>query len=373
MRKLVLAIIALIALFSAIRAYAESAAALPSPNAAGTGRGIQVHPGLVELGDGTASVGLAFNFMERSGAQPSLWNLLPLRIVYRNGDRSVAIGLNGLTFLLRGGVSVGMPIRIESPRSDDVISIGGKVTVDSRVQGDVWTLGADVVLTPRAEVTGDVVALGGKVIASAKSVVGGSISQVPAVKIPFLGVLGTKYSVQALDFGRQLLGYVLMGFALFIFSYYLTAHARELTQALAPAWRQSLATLAISFVLVPLTAILLIVSVVGVFFLPLLAMLLALAAFDGYLSLCVRIGGLLRRGAAAGAGGGSLYLFSSGMLGLFLVTLPALAGICLTLLPSDAAARAGQILQLAGLGLNLAGLLYGFGASLAHVRVRAAK
>ena len=373
MRKLVLAILALIALFSAIRAFPEPAAALPSSNAAGAGRGIQIHPGLVEIGDGTASLGLAFGYIERSGTQPNLWNLLPLRVLYRSGDRSVAIGLTGLTFLLRGGVSVGMPISIATPRSGDVISIGGKVTVDSRVEGDVWTLGADVVLTPRAEVTGDVVALGGKVIASGKSVVQGSISQVPAMKIPFLGVLGTKYSVQALEFGRQLLGYVLMGLALFLFSYYLAAHARELSQALTADWRQSLATLAISVVLVPLIAVLLIVSVVGVFFLPLLAMLLALAAFDGYLSLCVRIGGLLRKGGAGSAGEGSLYLFSSGMLGLFLATLPALAGICLTLLPSDALARAGQILQLTGLGLNLAGLLYGFGASFAQVRVRATK
>jgi len=31
----------------------------------------------------------------------SLWNLLPLRVVYRNGADSVTVGLNGLSFLLR--------------------------------------------------------------------------------------------------------------------------------------------------------------------------------------------------------------------------------------------------------------------------------
>ena len=300
MRKLILAIVALLALFSALRAF---------PQGEGGGLGVQLHPGLVEIGDGSASVGVAFGVMDGSDNQSGQWSLLPLRMVYRSGDRSLSVGLNGLSFLLSGGFSVGRPQRISSPRAGDVISVGGKVTVDARVDGDVWAMGADVQLTPRADVTGDVVALGGRVIAAGGAVVRGSISQEPRLKIPYLGVLGTQFSVQALAFGRHILTYILLGFALFLSSYYLSAHARDLYRAMGETWRATLLTLALSAVLVPILVLLLVASVIGVFFLPVLALALMIAAFDGFLLLCARLGGLVRGGGAQGDGGDALYLF----------------------------------------------------------------
>lgn len=362
MKKLVLTLLALIALFSALRAYAE-----PVPAA-----GIDLQPGLVEASDGASSVGIAFGVMEKSSGAASLWNLLPLRVVYRSGGTSITIGLNGLSFLLRGGVSVGRQVKVDKPRVGDVISIGGKVTVGSRVDGDVWTLGADVELGPQAEVTGDVVALGGKVLASAKAVVRGSVSQVPELKIPFLGVLGTQFSVQALGVGRQVLGYVLLGFALLLFCFYRAPRARGIYQSLPSSWRETLITLAVSLVVVPLVVVLLIVSVIGIFFLPILVFLLILMALEGFLLLCARLGGAVRRQAGTGAGGEPLWLFTSGLLGLFLVKAPALAGIFITLFRSEAAAKAGEILQLITLGCVAAGLLYGWGSALAHARSQAA-
>lgn len=229
MKKLVLTVLGLIALFSALRAYTEST--VPA--------GMALHPGLVEIGDGSTSIGMAFGIMEKSGQEPSTWSLLPLRLVYRNGDTNVTIGLNGLSFLLRGGMTVGRPVRVDSPRSSDVLSIGGKVTVNSRVDGDVWAVGADVELSPRADVTGDVVALGGRIIAAQGAIVRGSVSQVPQIKIPFLGILGTQFSVQVLATGRQLLGFVLFGFALFLGSFYREGHARMLYQSIPATWREA--------------------------------------------------------------------------------------------------------------------------------------
>jgi hypothetical protein len=368
MKKLVLTIIALLALFSAIRASSEAIAA-PSDTVAG--RGIQLHPGLVEITDGSSGVGLAFGLVEKPAAQPGRWNLLPVRLAYRSGDKSVAIGLNGLTFLLRGGLNVGKPLRVSAPREGDVISIGGRVLVDAPVHGDVWTLGADIELTPRAEVSGDIVALGGKVIGASRAVVRGTVSQVPGLRIPFLGMMGAQFSVQALGFGRHLVGFLLLGIGLFLSSYYLTTRARGLYHGLTGAWRPALVTLAVSLVLVPLLVVLLVVSVVGIFLLPVLVIGIALIALDGFLLLCARLGGLLRKSGDGEEGEDSLFLLSSGLLGLFLLKLPALAGIVLTMLGSDAAARAGQILQMASLGLMTAGLLYGFGASLAHAHARA--
>jgi hypothetical protein len=370
MKKLVLILLGLIALFSALRSYAETA---PSPASSGPTVpriGVQLHPGLAEIDNGGASLGIAFGMAESTGGQENLWSFLPLRLVYTSGDKSVSLSLNGLSFLLRGGVSVGRPVTVSAPRVGDVISIGGKVTVDSAVQGDVWTLGADVELSPRADVSGNVVTLGGKVVSSPKSLVHGTINQLPQLKIPFLGVMGTQFSVQVIAFGAQLLGYVLLGFLLFISTYYRAGHARQLYQSLPSAWRPSLVTLAISLVLVPLVVVLLIASVIGIFFIPVMIFIIVLVAFDGFLLLCARLGGWLRR-AAPGAEGTSLFVFTSGLLGLFLIKLPALVGIVLTLLHFDSAGRVGQVLQMVTMGLTAAGMLYGFAAVLAEARTRA--
>ena len=73
MKKLVLTILALIALFSAVRAYPQGAAG-GGLGAAGGGLGaagsnavgITVHPGLVEITDGATTVGMAFGIAEKS-------------------------------------------------------------------------------------------------------------------------------------------------------------------------------------------------------------------------------------------------------------------------------------------------------------------
>ncbi len=354
MRRLVITILALLALFSVLRAYTESPP------------GVQLHPGVIEIGDGASSVGIEFGVMEKSGE--GLWNLLPLRVVYRNGASTVTLGLNGLSFLLRGGASVGRPVVVNAPVSSDVISIGGKVTVNARVDGDVWTLGADVELGPKAEVTGNIVALGGKVRAAAGSVVHGTVNQVPELKIPFLGFLGTQFSVQVLSLGRQLLGYLLLGFALLLTSFYRTRRAQGLYASFGATWRESVVTMAVALVVVPLVAVLLVMSVVGIFFLPVLVFALVILGLEGFLLLCARLGGMLRKMPAESAGSDPLTLFTSGLLGLFIVKVPAFLGIFLTLVNAGVASVLGQILQLITLAAVAVGMLYGFGASMAFAR-----
>jgi hypothetical protein len=363
MKKLVLAILALIALFSALRAYTDPISA----------PGVALHPGLVEIGDGSTSIGIAFGIMERSGEEPSTWSLLPLRLVYKSGDTNVTVGLNGLSFLLQGGVSVGRPFKVDSPHAGDVLSVGGKVFVNSRVEGDVWVVGADIELSPRAEVTGSVIALGGKVVAAGGAVVHGSVSQVPQIKIPFLGILGTQFSVQVLATGRQLLGYILLGFALFLSCYYREGHARMMYQSIPVSWRETLITLAVSFVVIPVVTLLLIVSVIGVFFIPVLAFVVIILGLDGFLFLCVRLGGMLRQLDLAQSRNVPLSLLTSGLLGLFIVKLPALVGIFLTLLRSGATSLIGQMLQVITLACVSAAMVYGFGAALALSRRRSVK
>jgi len=290
--------------------------------------------------------------------------VLPLRLAVRSGDKSFSLGMNGLSFLLRGGVRLGRPVLVGAAQAGDVISVGGRVTVDARVDGDVWTLGADVVLTPKAEVTGRVVAIGGKVAADPRARVAGGITALPEIKVPFLGALATTASVPLLELGREILGYLLLAFLLFLVTYYLAGHARGLVQSALSRWRASLLSLVAAIVAVPLLIVLLVASGFGILLLPVLALLLIAAALDGFLALAVRIGAVLR----AGSGTDTLFLFTSGLLGLFLFKAPAMAGAVLPLVRSELAGKIGEICRMVSLGLTAAGLLYGFGAFLSNAR-----
>lgn len=359
MKKLVLSVIALLALFSVFRAFPQS------PNQ--PVRGVELHPGLVEIGDGESSMGVGFGMVSRGDG--GTWNVLPLRLTLRSGGRSLSVNLNGLSFLLRGGVRVGRPLAVTSPVRGDVVSVGGKVTVDAAVAGDVWVFGADAVLAPRAEVAGDVVVLGGEVVRSPKARVAGTVTALPGLKIPLLGGLATQASVPLLELGREALVFLLLGFLLFLLAWYLPAHAQALSASIPGSWRPSLLTLLVSLVALPLLVLLLVVSVFGIFLLPLLALAVAAAALDGLLAVLLRIGAAAR--AAAGTGTGSMSLFTSGLLGLFLLKLPAWAGIVLSLTRSELAGRIGGILRIVSLAATAAAMLFGFGASLALLRRKA--
>jgi hypothetical protein len=359
MKKLVLSVIALLALLAVVRAFPQS----PTPPV----HGVELHPGLVEIGDGASDLGISFGLVSRADGQKGAWNVLPLRMTLRSGGRSLSVSLNGLSFLLRGGVRVGRPLLVASPVRGDVISVGGKVTVDAAVDGEVWVFGADAVLTPKADVSGSVVVLGGEAVRSPRARVAGTVTALPELRIPLLSGLASQASVPLLELGREALLFVLLAFLLFLLTYYMAGRQQALVQSIPSAWRPTLLTVLVSLVAVPILALLLVVSVFGIFLLPLLALLLAAAALDGFLAVATRIGAAVR----AGTGTSSLFLFTSGLLGLFLFKLPAWAGILLALTRWEAAGKIGAVCRLVSLGATAAAVLYGFGAALAAARRKA--
>jgi hypothetical protein len=290
--------------------------------------------------------------------------VLPVTLALRSGDRVVTLSLNGLSFLLDGGFSLGRAVVVDRPRAGDVLSAGGPVTVSSRVEGDVWALGADVTLAAKAEVTGSVVALGGKVTADPKARVAGGIHRLAELKIPFLGALGSRYSVAALAFARGLLAFVLAAAGLLLASFYLTRGLAGTAAAAAERWRESLITIPVAVVALAVLAALLAVSVVGIFLLPFLALGVSLLAGLGALSLCVRLGAWMRRAGAETP----LALFTSGLLGLFVASLPGLAGIGAALFHGAAAAAVAGALRGVAAVIAVVLLAWGFGAALARLR-----
>jgi hypothetical protein len=332
---------------------------------------VRLHPGLIEIADGEASIALEFGLLE-GPSSGGAWSALPLRIAYQSGDTRIAVGLNGLSVLLRSGVQMGRPVRVESPRDRDLISIGGLVTVASRLDGDVWTLGADVDLAAQADVSGSIVAIGGSVTRAAGAKVSGSVVSLPEVKIPLLGGLAARFSVQALMLGRGALVYLLFGLALFLLAYFLPGHLRGLSDSIPSRWKAALASLGLAIVIVPAGILLLVVSVVGVFIIPVVAIFLAGLAIVGFLAVCVRFGASLRL-AKAGSNAGAVSLFASGLLGLFLLKLPGLVGVFFSLLAVPAAVTAAEVLRIITLAAAAAAFLYGLGSSLAMARAAASR
>lgn len=349
MKRLVIVLIALIALFTAIRAYTE---------------GLSVSPGALSVSDGATTLDLGFGLLSSEGGREGPWSVFPAALRLRTRDATVTLELHGLSLLLNGGVSLGRAVVVDRPRTGDVLSAGGPVTVSARVEGDVWSLGADVTLTAKAEVTGSVVALGGKVKADPKAKVGGGIHRLAEVRLPFLGVLGSRYSAAALAFARGALLFALAALALLFASFYLTRALAGTAAAASSRWRESLITLAVALAALPVLVALLAASVAGVFLLPFLALAVFAMAAHGGLALCARLGAWIRRGT----GESPLFLFTSGLLGLFVASLPGLAGIAAALFRGPAAGRASWVLRSIGAVIALVLLAWGFAVQLAQLR-----
>lgn len=354
MKRLVIVLILLLAVFTAIRAYTQTA---PSS-------GIDVAPGFVQVSDGRASVGLGFGLLSSDGGRQGPWSVLPLVLQYRSGSSTVTLSLHGLSFLLAGGISLGRAIVVDRPTVGDVLSAGGPVTVSARLDGDVWVLGSDVTLTAKAVVTGSVVAIGGRVTADPKARVSGGVHRLAELKLPFVGVLGTRFSAAALAFVRGALVFLLAAAALAAASFYLPRLLAGTSAAASTRWRESLITVAVAAAALPIATALLAASVVGIFFLPFLALAVAVFAVLGGLALCVRLGAWMRRGS----GDTPLATFTSGLLGLFVASLPGLAGAAAALFKGQAAVAAAGILRSVGTVTTLVLLAWGFGAGMAQVR-----
>jgi hypothetical protein len=238
------------------------------------------------------------------------------------------------------------------------------VTVSSRVEGDVWVLRSEVTLTAKAEVTGSVVALGGNVKADPKARVAGGVHRLAEVKLPFLGVLGSRFSAAALAFARGALLFVLATVLLLFAAFYLTRSLSATAAAASTRWRESLLTLAIAVVALPIVIALLAVSVAGIFLLPFLAFAVVVSSALGGLALCTRLGAWMRRGT----GESPLFLFTSGLLGLFVISLPGLAGIAAALFRGQAAATASTVLRGIGAVAWLVLIAWGFAVQLTRLR-----
>jgi hypothetical protein len=368
-RRLVFVVIALVALFTALRAYTQGTSA--------AGNRYILQPGVLEFQSAEGGASVAFGFLERSAEQNRQWNLFPVRLSLHSGKQSFLIAVNGLSLLGPGGLEVGRPVTVSGVRRGDVISVGGPVTVQGRVEGDVWTLGADIKLLSGSVVTGNAVALGGRVLSDRGSEVRGNKQSLPAIKVPFIGLLSSAHSVATLRALIELLGVCLYLLVLFLVVHFAGRALADLSGVLFSAWRGVILYLVLAALLVPVVTALLVASILGIVLLPFLAVALVTLAYLGYVGLSVRLGvwmqGRDSGGTAARAGQTGATAYTAGLLGLLVLKGPLLLGILFTLLDSEFFRGVGRFLSSVGTVAVILAALYGLGGVLRFLRMRATR
>ena len=358
MKKIVFAVMGLLALITALRSYGQA----PSGGAR-----YVLQPGVLEIDTADGSARIALGLLERGGGTPRTWSLLPIRVELSSGRQRLSLAFNGLSLLSPSGLRVGHPVRISGQRQGDVVSVGGRVTVGGTVVGDVWTFGADVHLEPRAVVSGNVVTLGGRILAERGALIRGSRHSLPNLKIPLLRLLSSGDSA-AFSLLIQAFGIVLYLLVLFLAVHFSRERLAALAGALGTYWKRAILYLVLAVFLIPLAAALLIATILGIVVLPFLLVAMLLLAYLGYLGATVRLGLWLRKQSPDAA---PAVAYTSGLLGLLVLRGPVLLGILLGLLPSGLFQTLGRILFGLGTALTVIAALWGFGGSLRYLHARA--
>lgn len=355
MRRLLFAVIGLLALFTIIRAYTEDA-----------GSRYVVQPGLLDFQNAEGGVRVAFGFLERAEAEGGArsWNLFPVRLLLSSGKQQFLIALNGLSLLGPAGVRVGEPVTVRGVKRGDVVSIGGEVTVQGSVEGDVWALGADVRLLAGSSVTGDVVALGGTVHADKRAVIRGNKQSLPKLRIPFIGLLSSEHSAATYRFLVQIVAALLFLLVLFLLVHFRHRDLLGLGGVLASQWKGVLLYLVLAVLVLPVAVALLAASILGIILIPVLAVLLLVLAYAGFAAVAVRLGSWMRGDRDRGGP------YLAGLLGLLALKGPVVLGILLSLLDGELLQGIGRFLSGLGTVVVYLAALYGFGGALQYLRRR---
>ncbi len=225
-------------------------------------------------------------------------------------DRSRRRGHGG-DRVLRGDQVIG-----PGERAGDVVVLGGSLTLEpgaaaqqvtvllgsvelasgATVEQEVVAIGGDIHLAPGARVGGDAVSVGGKIVIDE----GGEIEgQETSVDVPGLGSLlaiaGTRSGATRNDFPLVTLGHALLQFAVFfgmglLLLVLFPRRLEALTGGLAHEPVKAVLTGILGLIALPIVAILLVVTVVGIPLIAVLVLGLVAASVMGYTALALHFG-----------------------------------------------------------------------------------
>ena len=178
----------------------------------------------------------------------------------------------------------------ENVSANDVVSIGGNVTVSGRVENNIVAIGGSVTLKGGSYVGGEIVIVGGEIIKDQGAVIGGKITQVYMPRfIPSLTdfLNGKWVALWATISVLALLGF--LGLAI-LFVGILPEHIAHAVKILERSFFAMLLWgLLWAILIVPIT-VLLAISIIGIILIPLEIIIVALALIIGYITSAIFIG-----------------------------------------------------------------------------------
>lgn len=182
----------------------------------------------------------------------------------------------------------------EGLKFNDLVAIKGNVNVKGTVKGDVVAILGSVHLYPKADVMGDVVTIGGGVIRDAGSKIGGTVNEIPINKegtgmaagyIPMMGIMATGgfLMFKVLAF----LGFI--GLAMIMVSF-MTRQIGAVSSMIERQWLKSIIWGILGLILIPLVALLLVITIIGIPLVVIELVIVSLAMTVGYIAIAQLIG-----------------------------------------------------------------------------------
>ena len=221
-------------------------------------------------------------------------------------------------------VNLGGDVYVNGSVSGDVVAIGGDVYIENGgvVKGDVVAVGGGVTIRPNGYVGGDAVAVGGKIAIEEGGTVEGDKVDLSMIPVPFVRSHVFRHGQTYPSFGKGLesigklilfgplfgvLG--LMGFAIFtgllLLKILFQCAVAVLSIWMAPARVRVMAAYTrleplkvflaglVSAILIPITVILLLVTILGIPLIPVLLLLVFIARLFGFVGIALWAGWFL--------------------------------------------------------------------------------
>lgn len=174
--------------------------------------------------------------------------------------------------------------------ANDVVAVGGDITVFGRVESNVVVVGGSAILKPKSYVAGQVVVVGGDLIKDPAAIITGRITQIymphfiPSIATFLKGGWMVLWATVSILMLLGFLGLTILLVAL------IPEHMGTAVNALERSFITMLSWGVLWMILIVPIAVLLAISIVGVILIPLEILLVVLALIIGYIASAIFIG-----------------------------------------------------------------------------------
>jgi uncharacterized Zn-binding protein involved in type VI secretion len=189
---------------------------------------------------------------------------------------------------------IGSDVTVEAGlKAKRVVTVGGQITVNGTVEGDVVAVGASVVLGKRALVEGDVVSLGGTIVKGRGAVIRGSITEINGSNFWAVVSSAIEDEAEGWSWVWAVISLAIF-FCLMIIAMLVTILLPKPIQVISATIREETIRSSLWGLLILVTAfplaLLLTISLIGIVLIPLEVVILSLAALAGFIAVSQLVG-----------------------------------------------------------------------------------